>query len=257
MFLCCFRPTQATNVNSKQEVVMEAKCPLQSSPFDGRSILGKRPKRARNSEIVALAMATKQKSAELSRTAALGKKITSVNSFLSSGPSDSYQLLLCVGKGSSGKLHLARRASDGSFVGIKSFEKSKLGHHKAGAEAHTEISILKNLSHPHIVKMKGAFQTSSHVHMILEYLPGGELHFYVRWHKRLEHSWAVIYSAQLLSALEYLHRKEIAHRDIKPSNILIDVNGHLQLVDFGLASINLGRGKPFGGWEGKASEPYA
>jgi serine/threonine protein kinase len=70
---------------------------------------------------------------------------------------------------------------------------------------------------------------------VLEYCPGGELFTYVKKFKRMPEEIAKFYMIEILLAIEHLHSKNIIYRDIKPENILIDMEGHVKLADFGLA----------------------
>lgn len=71
--------------------------------------------------------------------------------------------------------------------------------------------------------------------MILEYCPGGDLGDLLRSRKKLSEDVAKIYIAEILLALEALHKDLIIYRDLKPDNVILDENGHAKLTDFGLA----------------------
>ena len=73
--------------------------------------------------------------------------------------------------------------------------------------------------------------------MLMEYVPGGELFSYLRNYGRFSNSDANFYACEIISALEYLHSKSIVYRDLKPENLLLDVEGHLKITDFGFAKI--------------------
>lgn len=64
---------------------------------------------------------------------------------------------------------------------------------------------------------------------------GGELFEHLRVAKRFEENRVKFYAAEIILALEYLHKKNIIYRDLKPENILLDENGHVSLTDFGLS----------------------
>jgi len=68
---------------------------------------------------------------------------------------------------------------------------------------------------------------------------GGEVLFHLAKRRRFTEAAARFYCAELVLALEYLHRHDIAFRDLKPENVLLDQQGHVRLGDFGLARMNV------------------
>ena len=70
---------------------------------------------------------------------------------------------------------------------------------------------------------------------MLDYIPGGELFTLMRKEIKFSPSNAKFYIAQIIDALDSLHRNKIIYRDLKPENLLIDVDGYLKIVDFGVA----------------------
>jgi serine/threonine protein kinase len=66
---------------------------------------------------------------------------------------------------------------------------------------------------------------------------GGEIFFHLNNFKKFNEKLAKFYFIEILLGLEYLHSKDIVYRDIKPENILVDIEGHVKIADFGLAKI--------------------
>lgn len=99
-----------------------------------------------------------------------------------------------------------------------------------------EIVIMKLLNHPNIVHLYDVWETSSHVYLVLEYTQGGELLDYICKQGPLSKREAVKYFRQIIDAVDYLHRFNIAHRDIKLENILLDKNRNIKITDFGTAA---------------------
>ena len=91
------------------------------------------------------------------------------------------------------------------------------------------------VSHPFVVKLNYAFQTTNELFLILQYCPGGDLSEYLQIEKRFNEYKSRIYVCEILLALEELHRNDIIYRDLKPDNIVLDSNGHALLTDFGLS----------------------
>ena len=99
----------------------------------------------------------------------------------------------------------------------------------------TEKEVARKVRHRFIVRLAYAFQTFDHLYMISEYCGGGDLRALVAKKKRLPESEARLYLAEILVAIEELHKNGIIHRDIKLDNILLDKDGHAKLTDFGLS----------------------
>jgi len=148
-----------------------------------------------------------------------------------------FELLKVLGKGAYGKVMLCRRKQDTKEVlyAMKTMRKATLLKRDQIAHAHTERYILQNLHCPFLTRLVYAFQTPDKLYMCLEYLPGGELFFWLKKERRFSEERVRLYTAELTLALEAMHEADIVYRDIKPENILLDVQGHIRVTDFGLA----------------------
>lgn len=99
-----------------------------------------------------------------------------------------------------------------------------------------------------MVKLHYAFQTSSQVCLIMDFINGGQLLHHLREQAMFSENQVRFYAAEIVLALEHLHNFNIIHRDIKPENILLHRNGHILLTDFGFAKeLGGGRTKSFCG----------
>jgi serine/threonine-protein kinase HSL1, negative regulator of Swe1 kinase len=98
-----------------------------------------------------------------------------------------------------------------------------------------EIVIMKLIDHPNILRLYDVWETSSELYLILEYAEGGELFDYLCDKGPLPRSEALSHFQQIITALHYCHRFNIAHRDLKPENILLDKNKNIKIADFGMA----------------------
>ncbi|OWR42784.1 ribosomal protein S6 kinase alpha-5 [Danaus plexippus plexippus] len=117
---------------------------------------------------------------------------------------------------------------------------------KTAEHTRTERQVLEAVrACPFLVTLHYAFQTDAKLHLILDYVAGGELftHLYQREH--FHENEVRIYIAEIILALEQLHKLGIIYRDIKLENILLDAEGHIVLTDFGLS-------KEFCGGESRA-----
>ncbi|KAJ2109061.1 Serine/threonine-protein kinase Sgk2, partial [Coemansia sp. RSA 922] len=150
---------------------------------------------------------------------------------------DDFQLLSIIGKGSYGKVMLARYKDTGKVMAIKVISKSKLrGRPNEIRRVMSERKVLeRTIEHPFLVGLQCAFQTKEKLFFCLDYVNGGELFFHLQRERRFSENRARFYAAEITSALEYLHGMGVVYRDLKPENCLLDADGHVKIVDFGLA----------------------
>ena len=104
-----------------------------------------------------------------------------------------------------------------------------------------EISILKKLNHPNIVKIYGFIETNNQLLIKMEYIKYGTLKHWIQNKEKISEEEASKILSKILSAVEYLHSKQICHKDMKPENIMIskknDLNS-IKIIDFGLSNNN-------------------
>mmetsp|Transcript_120433 Transcript_120433/g.209020 ORF Transcript_120433/g.209020 Transcript_120433/m.209020 type:complete len:380 (+) Transcript_120433:164-1303(+) len=148
---------------------------------------------------------------------------------------DDFILIQVVGKGSYGKVMLVKHKDEGSVFAMKMLRKENVIKRNQVEHTKTERNVLEAVSHPFIVTLHYAFQTPKKLYFVLEYCPGGELFFHLSRAGRFSEGRCRFYAAEILLAIEYLHRLNIIYRDLKPENILLDAEGHVKLTDFGLS----------------------
>ncbi len=101
-----------------------------------------------------------------------------------------------------------------------------------------EANLLARLSHPHLPKVRDLFNEGAGQYIVMEYVPGSDLEQTLQdFGQALDHRTVLQWADQLLDALIYLHAVEppVIHRDIKPANVKLTPQGHVMLLDFGLA----------------------
>ncbi|KAL1483314.1 hypothetical protein MTO96_033274 [Rhipicephalus appendiculatus] len=149
-------------------------------------------------------------------------------------PSD-FEFLKVIGKGSFGRVLLARHKVEKQFYAIKVLQKKMILKRNERNHIMSERNVLlKNLDHPFLVGLHYSFQTPVKLYFVLDYVNGGELFFHLQKERTFAEPRARFYAAEITSALSYLHSQGIVYRDLKPENILLDAQGHVVLTDFGL-----------------------
>nr|XP_023843757.1 ribosomal protein S6 kinase alpha-4 [Salvelinus alpinus] len=153
---------------------------------------------------------------------------------------ENFELLKVLGTGAYGKVFLVRKNSghdEGKLYAMKVLKKAAIVQKAKTAEhTRTERQVLEHIRQsPFLVTLHYAFQTQTKLHLILDYVSGGEMftHLYQRDHFSEEE--VRIYIGEIILALEHLHKLGIVYRDIKLENILLDSEGHFVLTDFGLS----------------------
>lgn len=154
-------------------------------------------------------------------------------------PSD-FDFLKVIGKGSFGKVLLARHRSDEKFYAVKVLQKKAILKKKEEKHIMSERNVLlKNVKHSFLVGLHYSFQTTDKLYFVLDYINGGELFYHLQRERCFLEPRARFYAAEIASALGYLHSLNIVYRDLKPENILLDSQGHIILTDFGLCKENI------------------
>lgn len=153
-----------------------------------------------------------------------------------------YKPLFVVGKGSFGKVVVAKQrkpTEPEQLVAIKSLSKLNMIHRNQALRVDTERICMERANSPFIVKLYGAFKTESTLYLVQDYCEAGELYFHLERIGLFTNKVAMFYAAECVLALEHLHSLGIAYRDLKPENIMLCADGHIKLVDFGLAKLGI------------------
>ena len=147
-----------------------------------------------------------------------------------------FDLMSTIGAGTFGRVLLARHQITRKYYALKVMSITEIVRLKHVEHVKNEKSMLEE-SHacPFIVRLYFTHHTIQHLYMLLEYVPGGDFFTILKQRNRLETRQAVFYTCEIVVALDFLHAKLIVYRDLKPENLLLGVDGHLKLADFGFA----------------------
>jgi serum/glucocorticoid-regulated kinase 2 len=150
---------------------------------------------------------------------------------------EDFQIMKVIGRGSYGKVCLVQYKKTKELYAMKSLKKDVLLDQDQVESTLVEKKILEKLDYPFLVGMVFCFQTEERIYFIMPFVRGGELFQHLRNCRFFPEEKVKFYSAIIGLSLEYLHTHGIVYRDIKPENILIDEDGYLRLVDFGMAKV--------------------
>ncbi|KAL6548405.1 hypothetical protein OROGR_008826 [Orobanche gracilis] len=144
-----------------------------------------------------------------------------------------------IGCGAFGRVHMGMNLDSGELLAVKEVAIAANNSSKKTqviefiGELEREVNLLKNLSHPNIVRYLGTAREEDSLNILLEFVPGGSISSLLGKFGSFPESVIRMYTKQLLLGLEYLHKNKIMHRDIKGANILVDNKGCIKLADFG------------------------
>ncbi len=158
---------------------------------------------------------------------------------------DGYTDLTRIGRGGMATIYRGHQSSLNRTVAIKFLSAEHLWDHQAQQLFDQESLVIAQLNHRNIVHIiDRGFTNGGRPYFVMEYIEGQTLA-----EKMLQTSMTplarVMLSMQICSGLAYAHKNGVIHRDIKPANLLIDDEGHLKILDFGIAWLNTG-GNPDG-----------
>ncbi|ANB13774.1 protein kinase HSL1 [Sugiyamaella lignohabitans] len=180
-----------------------------------------------------------------------------------------------LGRGSSGRVRLAKHSLTGQLAAVKIVPKEiVVGGGSAGNGAATspsanggagpgatavvdatqygsdpkdqgglpygierEVIIMKLIEHPNVMALYDVWENKGELYLVLEYVEGGELFDYLIKKGRLDEREAVNYFRQIIYGVDYCHKFNICHRDLKPENLLLDKNRNIKIADFGMAAL--------------------
>lgn len=142
-----------------------------------------------------------------------------------------------IGEGTYGSVTIGIHNSTGAKRAIKTMSKANLKH---VVRFQQEITIMKSMDHPNIIKLYETFEDRKHIYLAMELCTGGELFDRIIEVGQFTEKDAAIVVQQMLSAVFYMHKRLVCHRDLKPENFLFLTKGPmeknlLKIIDFGLS----------------------
>src|SRR5262245_7657689 len=146
----------------------------------------------------------------------------------------SYEIVSAIGAGGMGEVYRARDTKLGRDVALKILPESFLHDPDRVARFRREAQVLASLNHPHIAAIYGLEEANGTQFLVLELVEGGTVADRLK-SGPLPVEEALTVSRQIADALQAAHEKGIIHRDLKPGNIAFTADGHVKVLDLGLA----------------------
>ena len=146
-----------------------------------------------------------------------------------------YQVVRLLGAGGMGAVYLARDPELDRAVAIKLVKDDLTGEPDLRERFAREARSAAKLRHPNIITVFDIGEYEGRPFIAMEYIPGETLSEVIRREARLDAGWVLRWMESLCEGLAHAHRAGVVHRDIKPANLMVDQEGVLKIVDFGIA----------------------
>ncbi|KAJ3433590.1 non-specific serine/threonine protein kinase [Anaeramoeba flamelloides] len=150
---------------------------------------------------------------------------------------EDFTLHQVIGRGNFGKVMLVQEKGTKDFYAMKVLKKNEIVKKQQVKHILAERDLLIQLNCPFIVDFFYGFQNDEKLYFIIEYVNGGEIYHHLNEERNFSEGRVKLYAACIIIALETIHNSNAIYRDLKPENLLIDTEGYIKLIDFGLAKI--------------------
>lgn len=158
---------------------------------------------------------------------------------------DDFNFLAVLGKGNFGKVMLAEEKLTSQLFAIKVLKKEFIIDNDEVESTRSEKRVFLTAAkerHPFLLGLHSCFQTETRIYFVMEYVSGGDLMLHIQ-RKQFSLRQAKFYACEVLLALEYFHANGIIYRDLKLDNILLTLDGHVKVADYGLCKEEMWYGK--------------
>ncbi|EMC91585.1 hypothetical protein BAUCODRAFT_27875 [Baudoinia panamericana UAMH 10762] len=149
---------------------------------------------------------------------------------------DHFNFLAVLGKGNFGKVMLAEAKASKQLYAIKVLKKEFIIENDEVESIRSEKRVLliaNKERHPFLVNLHASFQTETRVYFVIEYVAGGDLMLHIQ-RGQFGTKRAQFYAAEVCLALKYFHENGVIYRDLKLDNIMLCLDGHIKITDYGL-----------------------
>ncbi|MFL0250073.1 serine/threonine-protein kinase [Clostridium neuense] len=165
-----------------------------------------------------------------------------------------YKIIKLLGKGGFASTYLCDDLKTNEKVVLKFPDITQLGDPAVYERFKREISIGKIMTHPDL-PVAIAYSEGNPPYLVINYVDGKSLDLIIKEKGRFEVNEAIKLISNLLEALQCCHEHGVFHRDIKPENLMLGSDGHLKIIDFGIASIKGAPRVTYRGFSGLMGTP--
>uniref|UniRef100_UPI00398F6083 serine/threonine-protein kinase MRCK beta isoform X1 n=1 Tax=Pristiophorus japonicus TaxID=55135 RepID=UPI00398F6083 len=147
---------------------------------------------------------------------------------------DDFEMLKVIGRGAFGEVAVVKMKNTERVYAMKILNKWEMLKRAETACFREERNVLVNGDCQWITTLHYAFQDDNYLYLVMDYYVGGDLLTLLsKFEDRLPEEMSKFYIAEMVLAIDSIHQLHYVHRDIKPDNVLLDMNGHIRLADFG------------------------
>lgn len=152
-----------------------------------------------------------------------------------------FNFLTVLGKGNFGKVMLAQTKATKKLYAIKVLKKEFIieNDEVESTKSEKRVFLIANKErHPFLLNLHACFQTETRVYFVMEYISGGDLMLHIQ-RGQFGSKRAQFYAAEVCLALKYFHENGVVYRDLKLDNIMLTLDGHIKVADYGLCKENM------------------
>ena len=147
------------------------------------------------------------------------------------------EIIRILGCGAFGTVRLVKHRPTGNTFALKSLVKSMIVANNLNDHVENECHVMEQLNHPFILKLYNTYKDKRYVHFLVELALGGELFTHLQKRGSFSEKDTRFYAASVILAFEEIHKHDIVYRDLKPENLILDSQGYVKVIDFGLAKV--------------------